>query len=73
MSRILNKRPNSRTFHKFPISTHNINCLLNRRQITAINIQEQMFGYLLTAHAKGDKMLSRGEQKFEIPEVLHNE
>ena len=30
-----------------------------------------MFDYLLTAHVKGDKMLSRGEQKFEIPEVLH--
>lgn len=30
-----------------------------------------MFDYLLTTPVKGDKMLSRGEQKFEIPEVLH--
>ena len=30
-----------------------------------------MFEYLLTAPGKGDKMLPRGEHRFEILEVLH--
>lgn len=30
-----------------------------------------MFDYLLTAPVKGDKMLPRGERKFENLEVLH--